>query len=61
MQTGTIIKRIRGDKGLMQKEISAYLAIGTIRTKSFRTSLNPQFSDYSCLQSFSFESLRANG
>ncbi len=28
MQTGTIIKRIREDKGLMQKEVSAYLAIG---------------------------------
>lgn len=28
MQTGTIIKKIREDKGLMQKEVSAYLAIG---------------------------------
>jgi transcriptional regulator with XRE-family HTH domain len=28
MQTGTIIKRIREYKGLMQKEVSAYLAIG---------------------------------
>ncbi len=28
MQTGTIIKRIREDKGLMQKEVSAYLVIG---------------------------------
>ena len=28
MKTGTIIKRIREDKGLMQKEVSAYLAIG---------------------------------
>jgi transcriptional regulator with XRE-family HTH domain len=28
MQTGTIIKRIREDKGLLQKEVSAYLAIG---------------------------------
>lgn len=28
MQTGTIIKRIREDKGLMQKEVSAYLNIG---------------------------------
>ncbi len=27
MQTGTIIKRIREDKGLMQKEVSAHLAI----------------------------------
>jgi transcriptional regulator with XRE-family HTH domain len=28
MQTGTIIKRIREDKGLMQKEVSAHLGIG---------------------------------
>lgn len=28
MQKGTIIKRIREDKGLMQKEVSAHLGIG---------------------------------
>lgn len=28
MQTGAIIKRVREDKGLMQKEISAFLGIG---------------------------------
>lgn len=28
MQTGAIIKRVREDKGLMQKEVSAYLGIG---------------------------------
>jgi transcriptional regulator with XRE-family HTH domain len=28
MQVGNIIKRIREDKGLMQKEVSAHLAIG---------------------------------
>ncbi len=28
MTAGTIIKRIREDKGLMQKEVSAHLAIG---------------------------------
>jgi len=28
MRTGTIIKRTREDKGLMQKEVSAHLSIG---------------------------------
>ena len=28
MQAGNIVKRIREDKGLMQKEVSAHLAIG---------------------------------
>lgn len=28
MSTGAIIKRIREDKGLMQKEVSAYIGIG---------------------------------
>jgi transcriptional regulator with XRE-family HTH domain len=28
MQTGAIIKRIREDKGLMQKEVSAHLGMG---------------------------------
>ena len=29
MQTGSIIKRIREDRGLMQKEVSAHLSIGS--------------------------------